>query len=599
MTPSNLLTEWARLLLATLRAAGVRDVVISPGARSTPFAWAALEEPALRCRSIIDERSAGFFAVGHARITGAPVLLICTSGSAAANYMPAVVEAAESCTPVLVLTADRGLDLQHAGAPQTIDQTKLYGGFVREHFELGTPDVHPRMLRAVQRLAAQAVLTARSPVPGPVHLNARARKPLEPDPGAGDDAAGLRAAVDALIARGPAAAHVPTAAPTLDAIEATARAVRGARRGLIVCGPALPRDAPAPAAVAALARATGFPVIAEPASQQRFARDIEPSCWIDGFATLIATAAFRDSAEPDLVLQLGRPPTASAWSGYLERWPGAERIVIAPHGWPDPWSGATAVIRSPIGAAIEALVPAVAALDPGDGGPAAPIARDSATWLARLVGANDTAWEVTDAAVREGFSEGAAVRAVVDALPDGGVLGVGNSLPIREVEMFVRAARRPITVWAQRGANGIDGLVSGAAGAAMAADRPTTLLVGDVSFAHDIGGLAAARGIGVPLAIVVLDNGGGRIFDRLPLADRVAGGRLDVWLTPPAIDLAAAAATFGIPHARAMELDSLDTALRMSATTIGPSVIEVVVPDGGTTEHQLRLLERLDETLRR
>ncbi len=598
LVTSNLLTEWARLLLTALHAAGVRDAVLSPGARSTPFAWAALETQGIRCHSIIDERSAAFFAVGHARITHAPVLLVCTSGSAAANYFPAVVEASEAAVPLVLLTADRGLDLQHAAAPQTVDQTRLYGRFVREFFELGAPDPHPRMLRALQRLAAQAILATRSPVPGPVHLNARARKPLEPIPGDGDDAGRLRAAVDALIDRGPALGYGASPGPSAEAVEAMAGAIRGATRGLILCGPALPREAARPGAVAALARATGFPVVAEPASQQRFARELDRSCWIDAFATLIGTSAFRDSAEPDVIIQLGRPPTETTWGAYLDRWPEARRYVIAPRGWPDPWSAATATVQSPISPAVDALVERLT----GGGVSASPPQPDSraqerAAWLEKLRVANATAWRVTDAALAQGFSEGAAVRAAVEAAPRDGVLALGNSLPIREVEMFVPASTRPLTVWAQRGANGIDGLVSGAAGAATAADRPTTLIMGDVSFAHDIGGLAAARDVGVPFVVVVLNNQGGRIFERLPIADRIADDRFAAWLTPPHLDLAAAAATYGVRYARATDAGSLDAALR-DAATVGPTILDVVIPEDGTTAHQRGLLERLESELR-
>jgi 2-succinyl-5-enolpyruvyl-6-hydroxy-3-cyclohexene-1-carboxylate synthase len=569
--------------------------VVSPGARSTPFTWAALQERGLRCRTIIDERSAAFFALGHARITGAPALLICTSGSAAANYFPAVVEAAESATPLLLLTADRGLELQHAASPQTIDQTRLYGRYAREYFELGTADPNPGMLRALQRLAAQAVLASRAPVPGPVHLNARARKPLEPVTGSGEAAERLRVQVDELIERGVAAAFPPDPRPAADAVAAVARVCVGARRGLIVCGPASPWDAPEPADVAVLARATGFAVVAEPASQQRFAAALAPEHWVDAFATLLAAPVFRETYGPDLVLQLGRPPTASEWNGYLERWPDAERYVVSPHGWPDPWSTATAVVRTPIGPAIRALADALA-----DGGPdGTPAAMERESWLRRLQDANRTAWSLVDAALGAGFSEGAAVRAVVDAVPRGSVLALGNSLPIREVEVFVPAQARSLTVWTQRGANGIDGLISGAAGAATASARPTTLIVGDVSFAHDIGGLAAARDAGAPLTIVVLNNGGGRIFDRLPLSDHLSAGDLLAWLTPPGMDMAAVAAGFGVGYARASNGADLAVALADAAADGGTRVIEVVIAGDGTTAHQRELGRQLDAELSR
>ncbi len=658
--PPDLLTEWARLLLGSLRRAGVRDVVLSPGSRNTPFTWAALREDGLRCRTIIDERSAAFFAVGHAKMTGRPVLLVCTSGSAAANYFPAVVEAHESGTPLLLLTADRPLELQQAAAPQTIDQVRLYGGFARGYFELGTPDPQPAMLRAVCRIAAQAVAATLSPVPGPVQVNARARKPLEPLAGQGDDARSLAAEVDRLLPSGPAIYDAPPAAPPAG-ILALAAACRRARRGLVVCGPDTPWRAASACDVAALARATGFPVVAEPASQQRFgplASD-DGVALIDAFTALLASPRFRDGTGPDLIIQLGRPSTAAEWNGYLKRWDDAERWVIAPDGWPDPRGSATGWIRSGVGEAARAVAEALAADGDSGGGSGAPAVADGrletesagsdggagtapgdarTAWRERLLRANDVARAVIAESLEGAFTEAAAVRAIADAVPRGGILALGNSLPIREAGIFAPAADRGITVWSQRGANGIDGVVSGAAGAAAATGRPTTLILGDVSFTHDVGGLAAARDLDAPLTVVVLNNGGGRIFERLPIAGLLAGDDdFLAWLTPPGIDVAAAARAFGAAFVRVKDAGGLARALAggeqppgaavppgtaagaavapganaAPGATVAPgataapgasaapgaTVVEVVVPGETTAPHHAAMIARLDERL--
>jgi 2-succinyl-5-enolpyruvyl-6-hydroxy-3-cyclohexene-1-carboxylate synthase len=586
---SALLTEWARLLVGSLRRAGLREVVLSPGSRSTPFTWAALQEPGLSCRSIIDERSAAFYALGHARITGEPVLLVCTSGSAAANYYPAVVEAAESGTPLLVLTADRPLELQQAAAPQTIDQVRLYGHHARAFFDLGTPDPDPRMLRAIPRIAAQALRATRAPIPGPVHLNARARKPLEPrGPESPEDHA-IHDLVRGLLDRTPAV-HVPRAHPDPDAIAATADACVSARRGLIVCGPAAAPDAPRPGAVTALARASGFPVVAEAASQIRFADADGLS--LDTFPALLEVPGFIEGHRPDLVLQVGRPPTASAWHAAMDRWEDVDLRILARSGWPDPWGRATAVVAGDLDASLMELARALED-EPVDG-PGEDGGRhgERADWRDRLLELDRRGRALTDAALDGPFSEGAAVRAVVDALPRGAVLALGNSLPIREVDRFVPPGDRGLTVWSQRGANGIDGLVSGAAGAAAAAGRPTTLLLGDVSFAHDIGGLRTLRALPAPLTVVVLDNGGGRIFERLPIAGTLADDpALEAWLTPPGVDVEAATAAFGLPFARADDRVSLAAGLATLRDTGG--VLQVVIPDEGTTRHQDALRRRL------
>jgi 2-succinyl-5-enolpyruvyl-6-hydroxy-3-cyclohexene-1-carboxylate synthase len=580
VTPPTLLTQWARLLLGSLRGAGLRDVVLSPGSRSTPFTSAALNDPGLRCRVIIDERAAAFFAVGHARITGRPVLLVCTSGTAGANYFPAVIEAAEAGTPLLVLTADRPLELQAAAAPQTIDQMGLFGGHVRAFFELGTPDADPRALRALPRIAAQAHAAALDPVPGPVHLNARARKPLEPTEAGTPESEALGATVDGLLERVPRYA-APTAMPDPDAISALARACRGARSGLIVCGPAAIARAAAPADVDGLARATGFPVVAEAASQARFGSPVAGV--LDAFPALLDVPAFVEGNAPDVVIQVGRPPTASAWHGAIPAWQDVTRHVLADRGWPDPWTGAAAVIRAPLGAAIRALT---ARLSEDAGPDETRRARDD--WAASVRGADQRAREAIHASLGEGFPEGEAVRVVVESLEPGSVLALGNSLPIREVDLFVPAGDRGLAVWSQRGANGIDGLVAGAAGAAAASGRPTTLLLGDVSLAHDLGGLATLRDLPAPLTVVVLNNGGGRIFDRLPIAETLHDDpRMDAWLTPPDIDFRAAAAAFGLEYAVARDAGA--TVRGLEALRRSGGVLEVVVPEGGTTTHQLEL----------
>ena len=588
MTPPTLLTQWARLLLGSLREAGLTDVVVSPGSRSTPFTAAALADAGLRCRIVIDERAAGFFAVGHARMTGRPVLLVCTSGTAGANYFPAVVEASEAGVPLLILTADRPLELQDAAAPQTIDQVHLYGSHVRAFFEIGTPDADPAALRALPRVAAQAHAATRAPVPGPVHINARARKPLEPRVATTPEDAALRDTVDRLLARVPRA-WSGGSGPDDEAIEAAARACRTARSGLIVCGPAHVHEAAPAGAVDALARATGFPVVAEAASQLRFGDPVSGA--LHAFPALLDVPGFAGAHAPHVVVQVGRPPTASAWYAAFERWQDARRYVLADRGWPDPWSAASAVIRTSLGPGVRALAVRIAE-DPGPD----EAARARATWAEAVRRAEEEARGAIEESLRGPFSEGAAVRTVVEALPSGSVLALGNSLPIREVDVFAPAGRTGLAVWSQRGANGIDGLVAGAEGAAAATGRPTTLLLGDVSLAHDIGGLATLRDLPAPLTVVVLNNGGGRIFERLPVAEALGGDpRLDAWLTPPGIDFAAAAAAFGLDHARADDPASVAAGLEELAGAGG--VLEVLVPEGGTTAHQRRLGRAIRERL--
>ena len=580
---SGVLTAWARLLVESLAAAGVRDVVLSPGSRNTPFVWVALESSRLCCHTIIDERSAGFVALGQARISGAPSLLICTSGSAGANYLPAVVEAAASGTPLLVLTVDRPFELMDCSAPQTIDQTRLFGAHARRFFELGMPDAEHGAPSALQRRAAAAALATQYPDPGPVHLNARAGKPLEPS----HDAA-LDSRVDALLERGAARAGRPRQLAGQPAIGGLAEACAGARSGLIVCGPGSPATAIPQRTIARLARATGFAVFAEATSQQRFSLTAQP-----GVALLDAGPWLFEPGRraPELVLQIGAPPTAAGWDRFLAAHPRLARHVIAERGWPDPRSSATGLWLGDPAANLEALAAALEAH------PAQP---EASPWVRSMLKDNQQIWSIVEEELGapDGLlDEPGAVRLLVEALPQGSVLVVGNSLPVRELDLYCRARSGGPVVCSQRGANGIDGLISGAAGAALAAGAPITLLLGDVSFLHDIGGLYAARSVPVPFTIAVLDNGGGRIFEQLPLADvpGMDGARLEPWLTPHDFDLSHAAALYGLDFCRPANPAELRRVL--ASQPAGPRVVDIVVPPHSARDTQRRIRSRLEREL--
>jgi 2-succinyl-5-enolpyruvyl-6-hydroxy-3-cyclohexene-1-carboxylate synthase len=579
--------EWAALLVDSLAAAEIVDVVVSPGSRSTPFVLAAARHPSLRLHPIVDERAAAFFALGQAKVTGRPSLLLCTSGTAGAHYLPAVIEASLSRTPLVILTADRPFELQGCSAPQTIDQIKLFGDHARAYIELGLPDGSDGALRALRRQAVQAVHASRWPEPGAVHLNARARKPLEPEAARDDGERAAAARAAALRASAPVRVFAPRVSPSLAGVDAAARACRAARRGVIVCGPAPIAQAGARADVRALAAATGFPLCAEATSQLRFDSDGRGGegdgvLLVDGFASLVGVERFRRAAAPDLILQLGAPPTSGAWERYLAVHPDCPRIVVAPYGFCDPESRASLLLQCDVGDGARALAAAL------DG-----VSTDAA-WRSRWRAANRAAWRAVDALVdddSDALSEAAVARLAAASVPRGGVLAVGNSLPIRSVDSYCPASLADCAVWSQRGANGIDGLVAGAAGVA-ATGRPTTLLVGDVSLLHDLGGLAAARG---PLVIVVVNNGGGRIFEQLPLA-RVADAPLELFTTPHTASFAAAAALHGHGYQCAETRAQLARALD-GAHGEHPLLVEAVVPPHGAAELAAAVAARLDAAL--
>ena len=588
---------WAELFLGALQGAGADHLVVSPGSRSTPLVLAAARL-GLASHVLVDERAAGFFALGRARATGRPCVLVCTSGTAGAHYLPAVIEAAMARIPLIVVTADRPPELQDCGAPQTIDQSHLFGRFARGFCDLGIAEASAGALRALRRRAAQMAARSRWPDPGPVHINAPARAPLEPSAAPGPDEQRM---ID--LAREVAAEPLTRPAPVRataddDAIADVAAACAAARRGLLVAGPApLARagEPDASAAVLALARATGFPLLAEPTSQLRWTGRAVPAALCDAFDLALRAPAGAPNgraahgaahlAAPDLIVELGAPPTSGAWAAHLARHRGCTRIVVAPHGWLDPSSGAALLLHAEVGETCARLAARL-----GRGGPPGEWSeawraadRRARACLERAMAA------AVDGAGAGQLGEHAAVRAAVDALPDGALLLLGNSLPVRVAGAACPAAPRRIDVLCQRGACGIDGLVAAAAGSASATGRPTAVVLGDVSFAHDLGGLAAARAAGAPLAVIVIDNGGGRIFEQLPVASAPGGAEVleRFFLTPPAIDVAAAAAAFGLPSARAADAASLAAAVRAALAAPGATVVHAPV-----APHSARDVER-------
>ncbi len=579
--------QWARLIFGTLRSAGISDVFISPGSRSTPFAWQALLTPGLRCHAVVDERCAAFAALGFARSTGRPAALVCTSGSAAAHYLPAIIESGLAFLPLLAITVDRPFEVQHSATAQSSDQVKLYGDQVRRYFELGLPDATQGALVGVRRAVTQAVAISLAPLPGTVHLNARMRKPLEPVIAATRDQAALTARIDALLAT-PVTRHVRgPAAPCALAVRELARALVAAHAGALILGPLAPERRALAERLGRLASEIGFPILAEATSQLRFALGSHPNVCPE-FGWLLASPRFRRGHAPDVLLYFGSPPTCTDF----ERWAlesDAARYIVCDYGSPDPPGTARMIVHGDAALCLEALQRELTAL----ARPERPQQRAFAAAL--IVAAQHCRAIVAEELGREpGLAEGAAVACIGQRLPDGAQWVLGNSLPVRDVDAYVTVAAN-VRVLSQRGANGIDGLVSGAAGSALAMQAPTLLLLGDVSLLHDLGGLAIARDVQAPFVIAVLDNDGGRIFDQLPVRklyeSEPAAERF--WHTSPACDLAHAAPLFGIRYAAATTLDELAAATADALVTNGVTLLQVhVAPDSARTVRE-RVLARL------
>ena len=567
------------MLLESLVEAGVRDAVISPGSRSTPLVWAASRIPGLRRHSIIDERSAAFFALGQARVSGMPSLLICTSGTALANYFPAVIEARESGLPLLVLSADRPFELQHCGAHQTIDQTRLFGAYAPFH-DLGAAVAEREALLGLRRTAWQAVSRCLEAPRGAVHLNFRAHKPLEPSAGT---------PVVALPARAPRAALVPRRRRPLEpaALEPLLDALEGSLCPLLICGACAAHDSPSPELVRRYAELSGSIVCPESVSQQRFALgELEGSGLVcDAYDWLLASPALGPALAPDFALQLGATPVSTALErliGAPER--GLRYAICAEAGWPDPIHKSADVLRAHPSDLLEAACEALARRE------ARPARPRAALWRA----AQARARSVVERHLASEFGEASAVARVCARLPAGSLLALGNSLPPRLADRYAAAVARGVQVCSQRGASGIEGAIAGALGAASQVAVPVTLLLGDVSFLHDIGSLwaaapertHAARREREPVVIVVLNNAGGRIFEQLPIAAH-PGVALELWTTPHAMRLRAAAELYGIGFAEVCSTEQLDHALDAAYGSRSVTLIEVrVTPESAATSQR-------------
>jgi 2-succinyl-5-enolpyruvyl-6-hydroxy-3-cyclohexene-1-carboxylate synthase len=507
-----------RALVDELVRCGVRTAVTSPGSRSTPLVLALVRNGRLACHSLIDERCAGFFALGVAKATGMPAVLACTSGTAAANYLPAVVEAYEAGVPLLVLTADRPPELRDVGAGQAIDQIKLYGRAAKWFVEVGNHEATPQRLRWLRSLACRAVWTALDDRPGPVHLNLPFRDPLVPPGELPEDATGRTDGAPRL---------GRSLRPGVPGVPGASGAIRTGRRPLIVAGrlERRPGAEDRGATTAALAQRLGVPLLADPLSGAR-----RGSTAVAHYDALLRDEAFVAGAAPDWVLRVGDLPTSKPLRRWLASLPEeVEQIALEPEGvWHDP-DGVLARIV-PAGEPIEA-----AETEPG--------------WLERWREADEAAHLALDTELRRRLSEPLVANHLATTLPADAVLVVASSMPVRDVEAFAPVRDDPPRVLANRGANGIDGTVATALGVAAVHGGPVVLLIGDVALVHDLGGLAALARARRPLTIVLVDNGGGGIFDALPVAAATDAFEEHV-ATPTGIDFAAAASMAGIAYRR-------------------------------------------------
>ncbi len=542
-----------------LAGAGVEHVVISPGSRSTPLTLSAARSAALRCWTLIDERSAGFFALGLARVSRRPVALVCTSGSAAANYWPAVVEARHDHVPLILLTADRPPELRGWGAGQTIDQLRLYGEYARWLGDMPVAGEAGATTEVARAWALRSVADAQRRPARPVHLNWPFREPLEPD---------------GLVVAGPADGgprfvdepQVPAPAP--DVVADLTDWIREHPRGLVACGP-LDADDDLAHAIADLARAAGWPIWADPLSGVRCGEHVATATVLEAGDLWARDGRFASTVAPDAVLRFGALPTSKAFRRWLGGCaPEAVVQVDADGDWADPdrashrWlpCDALALCR----AAVRRLGGADGSRDVGASAwPEAVRCADRAASRSARAALDATPW-----------SEPVAVRCAVEAMPADSNVWVASSMPVRDLDAWLPTSERRLRILGNRGANGIDGTISSALGAAVGSERPTLLLCGDLAFLHDLGGLLGVARFDAPLVIVVLDNDGGGIFSMLPIAGAIGADEFErLFRTPHGLDLGRAAALFGLALSEVGDVDELVRAVEEGVASNRPKLV--------------------------
>ncbi len=502
---------FASAFVEELARCGLRHVCICPGSRSSPLAISFARQPTIKTWVHLDERSASFFALGIARSLGEPVVLVCTSGTATANFYPAIIEARHSLVPVIVLTADRPPELSEWGALQTIDQVRMYGPHAKWSVNMPPPEATRELMAFVRSTACRAFTTALEPPLGPVHVNFPFRDPLEPVP-VPDDFPDLaeETADEAWHGRADSGPYIRASLseqrPVLDDVERLATDLASTERGVIVCGPQ--SDPELAGSVSALAKRLNYPILAEPLSQVRSGSH-DRSMVVDCYDAFLRDSDLAAGLAPELVLRFGALPTTKTISHYLERHRAARHILVdTGQSWNDPLHVTSDMLRVDPVLLCNGIVSSI------EGG------RTPGPWASRwrqVATATRAAMDKEIGGFQQMF-EGKVFSELARLLPEDATLFAGNSMPVRDVDTFFPSGAKRIRFMTNRGASGIDGVVSTALGASAVHRGRLVLVIGDISFYHDMNGLLAAKAYGLDATIIVINNDGGGIFSFLPQA---------------------------------------------------------------------------------
>lgn len=570
MTDGKTLAIYTGHFVDELYHSGVNDVVICPGSRSTPLAMTVAEHPEIKVWMQVDERSAAYFALGMAKAERKPVAILCSSGTAAANFFPAVVEARQARVPLIVLTADRPHELRDVGAPQAVDQIKLYGSYVKWFSEMALPESSEEMVRYARTAAGRAAANARSAPSGPVHLNFPFREPLVPD-----------FEMDFRKVRSSVSVWDAVQKPEPSVINQLASDLEGIENGLIVCGP---QDEPGlPQAIACLAEKLQYPILADPLSQLRSGTH-ELKWVIDGYDAFLRDEQVAAGFAPEVILRFGAMPVSKSFLLYIKRHPQCRLIVIDDEGWREPTQLAADFFLSDSVSFCQALECEVSHK------------QTQSNWADTWLKLNEITQEiVAQHGVTESLSEGHVFAELAAILPRESVVYSGNSMPVRDLDTFFMKNQRQIRTMANRGANGIDGVVSSALGAS-ASGLPLVLVIGDLSFYHDLNGLLAAKLHRLNMTIVLINNNGGGIFSFLPQAGHPKHFE-NLFGTPTDLDFRKAVEMYGGSFCSVKDWQQFRNELEKGYTSKGLNVIEVRTERDENTRLHRMIWEQVSQAL--
>ncbi len=587
MRKANKNIFWGNVIVEELVSSGISTVSIAPGSRSTPLTYAFAKHPDVLVYRHLDERSASFFSLGRAKRTGEITPLVCTSGTAVANFHPAVIEADWSRVPLIVLTADRPPELYESGANQTIDQQKIYGDSVRWYRDLPEPQIEPRRIRSLRTSISRSVIEASKNPAGPVHLNVPFAKPLEPVEMEGDIPDFFEEKYP-LESTGRKKGFINTIQGNQKLndkdVQKLSKSISKANKGLIFVGPASicrpnSQNLPSPNLLSKLAQTTNFPILADPVSTLRFGEHINKTVVCGGYDSYLAEKISSGLPDPDVVIRFGASPTSKNLRKYFKRSNCRQFIIDPSGGWPEAEFTATDLLICDPDHFSRSLSSELTV-------------REETNWLEKFRELEKKYWKIID-----GFSkyfEGSILNKIISLAPDPSTIFVSNSMSVRDLDRFGKPSSSDITVIGNRGASGIDGIISSGLGASSGTEDNLILVTGDHAFYHDMNGLLAMKRCGINATIVLINNDGCGIFHMLPI-ENFDPPFTTYFKSPHGLNFQPTKEIYDLDFTSVDNMDGFKDAYNTATKRNNASIVEVKVE----SERSHRIREELQDTVKK